>query len=258
MDELDNAKPSGINYVSVKGDISDKTKIDELFEKFPENGPYSYCGGNPVKLVDMDGREKHILFDKNDVNRIKSAENIIDDPRIIGLHQHGSNLGILNGKDNETYTTPAELLNYLEKNSAKWQAHNRTEVENCINDEIIIDAEPIVLQFFSCNTGKGENSYAQQVSAAEGIENVLVIVADENVNTRIVNGVTYVNVLKKGNGEKPSNRETGSWRFFLNGKEILSKKLKFDETLKFDIKEIPFKQYKGLIPLHPCKAFNQK
>ena len=31
--------------------------IDELFEKYPENGPYNYCGGNPVKLVDLDGKE---------------------------------------------------------------------------------------------------------------------------------------------------------------------------------------------------------
>ena len=31
--------------------------IDELFEKYPENGPYGYCGGNPVKFVDLDGRK---------------------------------------------------------------------------------------------------------------------------------------------------------------------------------------------------------
>ncbi len=34
--------------------------IDELFEKYPENGPYSYCGGNPVKFVDLDGRDTKI------------------------------------------------------------------------------------------------------------------------------------------------------------------------------------------------------
>ena len=30
--------------------------IDELFEKYPENGPYGYCGGNPVRYFDPDGR----------------------------------------------------------------------------------------------------------------------------------------------------------------------------------------------------------
>ena len=31
--------------------------IDELFEKYPENGPYGYCGGNLVRFVDLDGRK---------------------------------------------------------------------------------------------------------------------------------------------------------------------------------------------------------
>ena len=31
--------------------------IDGLCEKYSENGPYSYCGGNPVKFVDLDGRD---------------------------------------------------------------------------------------------------------------------------------------------------------------------------------------------------------
>ena len=31
--------------------------IDELFEKYPENGPYGYCGGDPVKYFDPNGRE---------------------------------------------------------------------------------------------------------------------------------------------------------------------------------------------------------
>ena len=31
--------------------------VDALFEKYPEISPYSYCGGNPVRFVDMDGKE---------------------------------------------------------------------------------------------------------------------------------------------------------------------------------------------------------
>ena len=34
LDELDRVKPAGINFVSVKGDISDKAKIDELFAEY--------------------------------------------------------------------------------------------------------------------------------------------------------------------------------------------------------------------------------
>ena len=31
--------------------------VDKLFEKYREMGPYVYCAGNPVKLVDPDGRK---------------------------------------------------------------------------------------------------------------------------------------------------------------------------------------------------------
>ena len=54
--------------------------IDELFEKYPENGPYSYCGGNPVKYFDPDGREfsvENVQYDPNIQNEYKG-----DDPFI--------------------------------------------------------------------------------------------------------------------------------------------------------------------------------
>ena len=31
--------------------------VDPLFEKYPDFSPYNYCAGNPVKMVDEDGRE---------------------------------------------------------------------------------------------------------------------------------------------------------------------------------------------------------
>ena len=39
--------PSGAMWLSV----------DPLFEKYAGMSPYNYCAGNPVKLVDVDGRE---------------------------------------------------------------------------------------------------------------------------------------------------------------------------------------------------------
>ncbi len=36
--------------------------VDPLFEKYAGMSPYNYCAGNPVKLVDPDGREIFILF----------------------------------------------------------------------------------------------------------------------------------------------------------------------------------------------------
>ena len=31
--------------------------VDALFEKYPSCSPYAYCGGNPVRFMDMEGRE---------------------------------------------------------------------------------------------------------------------------------------------------------------------------------------------------------
>ena len=56
--------------------------VDPLFEKYVGMSPYNYCAGNPVKLVDPDGRdwvtaeyegETFIYFDEN----IKSQDDIV-------------------------------------------------------------------------------------------------------------------------------------------------------------------------------------
>ncbi len=44
--------------------------IDELYEKYPEVGPYSYCGGNPVKFVDLDGRDRYIFNEDGTFARV--------------------------------------------------------------------------------------------------------------------------------------------------------------------------------------------
>ena len=44
--------------------------IDELFEKYPENGPYGYCGGNPVRYFDPDGRDRYIFNEDGTFARV--------------------------------------------------------------------------------------------------------------------------------------------------------------------------------------------
>ena len=39
--------PTGVQWLSV----------DPLFEKYEGMSPYNYCAGNPVTLVDVDGRD---------------------------------------------------------------------------------------------------------------------------------------------------------------------------------------------------------
>ena len=49
--------------------------VDALFEKYSEISPYSYCGGNPVRFVDMDGREVTDALER----QIVVYENVIND-----------------------------------------------------------------------------------------------------------------------------------------------------------------------------------
>ncbi len=231
--------------------------IDELFEKYPENGPYNYCGGNPVRYFDPDGKEKHILYGEKDVIRIKQSNNYLDNVKFINIYTHGSIIGIKNFKENKVYTNPDEFRDYLERNSLLWQSRRRSEIENSINDQVEVDAEIIVIQFYSCDAGSGDNSFAQRISAAKGFENVLIIAADENVNMRTVNDGIKINVLKNDK-KRAEERTPGNWRFFLNGKEVLKKKCEFDKPLKFNLKELPLNIYKGLVPLSTTNKIKPK
>ena len=37
--------------------------VDPMADKYPNISPYAYCAWNPVKLVDPDGRKKHLYND---------------------------------------------------------------------------------------------------------------------------------------------------------------------------------------------------
>ena len=43
--------------------------VDILWEKHPEYSPFIYCAGNPVKLIDPDGRE--VVADKQSQKNIR-------------------------------------------------------------------------------------------------------------------------------------------------------------------------------------------
>ena len=45
--------------------------VDPMADKYPSLSPYAYCGWNPVKVVDPDGKEIWIVIDKYNNERVK-------------------------------------------------------------------------------------------------------------------------------------------------------------------------------------------
>jgi len=60
----------GARYYS--SDYSIWLSVDPLSDKYPSMSPYMYCGGNPVRLVDVDGRDWVDIYG----NKIKDHSNI--------------------------------------------------------------------------------------------------------------------------------------------------------------------------------------
>jgi hypothetical protein len=58
---IDSLQPSPMDAaLATKNDVSKWLSPDPLSDKYPEISPYSYCGWNPVKYIDSDGRAIHV------------------------------------------------------------------------------------------------------------------------------------------------------------------------------------------------------
>ncbi len=60
--------------------------VDPMADKYPSLSPYNYCAWNPVKLVDPDGREIHIVGDKQYQARVTSLLNQLANSGLAGKY----------------------------------------------------------------------------------------------------------------------------------------------------------------------------
>ena len=78
------------------------TSVDPLAERHPEISPYAYCAGNPVNLIDPDGKDwvyrvvdgnTEVYYDRD----VKSQDDVIN--------KYGKDAGVTHMSDGSTLTT---------------------------------------------------------------------------------------------------------------------------------------------------------
>ena len=203
--------------------------VDPLTDKYPDISPYAYCAWNPMKYVDPDGREKHIFINHNhepkelhnDPAIYWAAENYIDNTNTIHIWAHGSSNSMTFykiGEGNITKYGVDEIMTFLYENvfeqSSAWEDH-------------IINGSQAVIVLHSCDAGKGDKNFAQQLSTR--LPNTVIIAPNNKIAIKVEYdeskseelGVFHVSENRANTTSSKYQRDNkGAWMMFRDGKLI--------------------------------------
>ena len=87
----DSLQPSPMDAsLATQDDVSKWLSPDPLSDKYPEISPYAYCGWNPVKYIDPDGREVWELdINAGDFQKVGNKGGSITDYYTVGTYEKG-------------------------------------------------------------------------------------------------------------------------------------------------------------------------
>ena len=207
--------PTGTRWLSV----------DPLFEKYVGMTPYGYCAGNPVKLVDVDGQEIYLSFDRSKKLRDTNLKqwktnnglyhdlgNLPDHEDIFFIGAHG-NPNSIELQDGTRIKSAFDFEKYF-FNTPEENLYKRNSMEG----------KQTVIVLYSCSTGKGDNSIGQQLSSDLG---TLVFAPSEKVQVR---STSDIQVLDDGLFFDTG----GSWNVFYKG-ELMEQINGYDNRCFFDM-----------------------
>ncbi|MBQ0063128.1 MAG: hypothetical protein KBS94_03745 [Prevotella sp.] len=197
-------------------------RMDQFCEKYYHINPYVYCGGNPVKYIDFEGKEKIIALNPvhpENRNLIKAAKSFVDDKNIINIWAHGNNEGMTvdsyNAKTGNwstcNITNSSQMEHFLQTNS---QEFNNLK-----------DGETTIVVLHSCETGadvdkKGHPGFAQDISKGDyqnktGAKiNIAFVAPTENVQAGKLNGKGPIEI---GTFKGKSCETPGQWNVYYKG-----------------------------------------
>lgn len=204
------------------------TSVDPLAEKYYHISPYAYCGGNPVMLVDPDGKQ---VWDglgsyNNDNKDLKQLANYLanhDDPNSIMIVAHGVveegekmassiNIQIYNPKTkewNDNYISTGEQLSaFLTSNSKVWQKYKRGK----------IDAKDLHIVFYSCSSSE----VVKKISSDSDFKDITFIAPNKDLGVDGNSQVFVADLIETTNGktviDSSPGKGFGSWNTIRNGR----------------------------------------
>ena len=201
-------------------------RMDPLCEKYYDVSPYAYCGGNPVRYIDPDGRIKIIAvkWDKNEPENsilIQNALRYPEDGTAIHVFSHGTpnsmNSYLYGGKGPISLNNVDEVSDYhLVKVDFKSNDHSLAEkFLTMVNYSVGDDEAQYDLQtdatfvLHVCSAGKDFSS------EDENTQSFAAALSKQLPNATILAPNNYLNVM--GNMEEKVD-DGGKWLQFENGK----------------------------------------
>ena len=138
--------------------------VDPMADKYPELSPYHYCHWNTIKLIDPNGMDTIFSYATDLKDAEQNAENTDilkwmrdegDTPGMVTLSMHGSSdqveLSVCGGLATTRYNAK-NLANKIKSLDLPDYKNNKK-----LN-------ETTIFLIYSCRTGDGDNSFAEQLS----------------------------------------------------------------------------------------------
>lgn len=182
-------------------------------DDYPSISPYAYCAWNPVNLIDPNGMDTIFSFATNTQNNKQNEDNknILtfvrnegDISGVTSVAMHGSKSGqFIYASDasgeSEIRLDPDFFLECINQSSVYFAPD--------YNNNVAVGKKPMFI-FYSCYTGDGQKSFAEQVSAKT---NGIVIAPS---------GRLFVSTFGSCYIEDSNGGHTGVWNVFNNGKMV--------------------------------------
>ena len=199
------------------------TRQDPMSEKYYGTSGYAYCVDNPIIFLDSDGQEKLIFLNPHQTKNkqiINAAKKAVDN-NAINIYAHGGLTEIFayNGKQAEKVNNSYDFVKKILSKSDIWRRKK--------------EGEKITIVLHACQTGKGENPFAQNLS--RDLKDVFIIAPDQKdyfisekelgpQDRNREHNVDGDNQNKSEDKEYDFQKEfkSGNWITFQNGKPVAS------------------------------------